>query len=215
MVVNGGSPLASRWPLSDPEPSYRGEVHLEPRAASPPSDAVRTDGSIKADGRAAAVQLASQTQLLSAAKQPQSSIQCELVALTLKQAADGAAVKYLTRHGTQKLCRSTMRRARGSCIRFTHAVSWGWREQHRTTGAARHTWLSQLYPDGVEIDWRASNYLFRPPTVGGGKFACCATATVEMDRASVRRCSRHTLSVGRHEVSVIASVPLLPGARGR
>ena len=139
----------------------------------------------------------------------------EQVDVLTKQAADGAAVKYLTRHGTQKLCRSTMRRARGSCMSFTYDDSQGWREQHRTTGAARRTWLSQLYPDGVEIDWRVSSYLFPPPTVEGGKFACCATATVEMDCASVRRCSRHTLSVGKHEVSVIASGPLLPGARGR
>ena len=52
------------------------------------------------------------------------------------------------RRGTQTLCRSTMRRI----IDITHAVSQGWWEQHRTTGAARRTWLSQLYLDGVEID---------------------------------------------------------------
>ena len=57
---------------------------------------------------------------------------------------------------------------------ITHAVSQGWWEQHRTTGAARRTWLSQLYPDGVEIDWGVSNYLFRPPTVEGGKFVHAA-----------------------------------------
>ena len=65
VVVNGDSMRASRWPHLDPEPSYRGEVHLEPKAASPPSDAVWTDGSIKVDGGAAAVQPASQTQLFS------------------------------------------------------------------------------------------------------------------------------------------------------
>ena len=77
VVVNGDSMRASHWPHLDPEPSYRGEVHLEPKAASPPSDAVWTDGSIKADGGAAAVQPASQTQFLRAVKRPHSSTQCQ------------------------------------------------------------------------------------------------------------------------------------------
>ena len=79
VVANDDSMRASRL---DSEPSRRGVVHLQPQAASPPSD-VWTDGSIKVDGAAAAVQLASQTQFLHAIKRPHSSTQCELVALSL------------------------------------------------------------------------------------------------------------------------------------
>ena len=83
MVVIGGSLLASRCSHLDRKPSYPGEIHLEPRPASPRSGAVWNDGSIKADGGAAAVQQAPQTLFLRAVKRPQSSAQCEWVALTL------------------------------------------------------------------------------------------------------------------------------------
>ena len=49
---------------------------------------------------------------------------------------------------------------------ITHAVSQGWWEQHRTTGAARRTWLSQLYPDGVEMDWVSRTTYFGPLRYG-------------------------------------------------
>ena len=83
VVVNSDSMRASRSPNLNPEPSYRGEVHVEPKADSPPSDAMWFDGSIKADGGAAAVQPASQTQSLRAVQWPHSSTQCKLVALSL------------------------------------------------------------------------------------------------------------------------------------
>ena len=80
VVVNDDFLPASRRPRLDPEPSYRGEIHPEPKAASP-SDAVLTDGSIKANCGAAAVQ--SVSQFLRGFKWPQSSAQCELGALLL------------------------------------------------------------------------------------------------------------------------------------
>ena len=58
---------AFRSPRWDSEPSHRGEVHLEPQAASPSSGAVLTDD-------AAAVQLAFQTQFLRVVKRPQGSM---------------------------------------------------------------------------------------------------------------------------------------------
>ena len=82
-VVNGDSMRASRWPHLDSEPSHRGEIHLEPQAASPRPHAVWTDDSNKVDGGVAAVQLASQTQFLRVIKWLQSSTQCQLVALSL------------------------------------------------------------------------------------------------------------------------------------
>ena len=32
-------------------------------------------------------------------------------------------------------------------------------------GASRRTWLARLYSDGVEMDWKASSYLFQATTV--------------------------------------------------
>ena len=41
------------------------------------------------------------------------------------------------------------------------AVMLQWWDQQRRAGAARRTWLARLYPDGVEMDWKASSYLRR------------------------------------------------------
>ena len=50
------------------------------------------------------------------------------------------------------------------------AVMLQWWDQQRRAGAARRTWLARLYPDGVEMYWKASSYLFQAPTVVSGAF---------------------------------------------
>ena len=66
------------------------------------------------------------------------------------------------------------------------AVTRGWWEQHRTAGATRRSWLLQLYPAGVDFDWRISNYLFRLPCVEGGEFVHAAPRRVLKWTARVR-----------------------------
>ena len=50
------------------------------------------------------------------------------------------------------------------------AVTQLWWDMHRRVEASRRTWLARLYPDGVEMDWKASSYLFQAPTVVSGAF---------------------------------------------
>ena len=49
-----------------------------------------------------------------------------------------------------------------------------WWTTRRASGANRRSWLATLYPAHVTFDWVASVYLFRPPTVAGGKFVYAA-----------------------------------------
>ena len=126
-----------------------------------------------------------------------------------KQAADGVDAEYLPRYADAVQVHD----ATSTWIMdIAHAVSQGWWEHHRTTGAARRMWLL-LYAYGVEIDWRISNHLFRPPTVEGGKFVHAAPPPLLKWTARARTGALATrFSVGRHKVGVLASLPLLPGA---
>ena len=81
--INYASPRVASWPRLLPEPSYGGDVLLEPQRGSPPDDAVWTDGSVGTSGGAAAVQFQFQAQALVHVSLPRSSTQCELVALGL------------------------------------------------------------------------------------------------------------------------------------
>ena len=242
MATSCVPPAGLIWTRSPP---IAGKFIFEPKAASPPSDTVWTDGSVKADGGAAAVQPASQVQFLRAVKRPHSSAHCELVALSLvvnfhpppslvltdslnslqllrswdqrpaakvlscvermevrllldqwqthsrrptlekgeacdeggckegnlkalgneqvdalaKQAADGTDAEYLSQ--AQYADAVQVHDATDTWIMdIPHAVSQGWWKQRRTTGAARRMWLSQLYPDGVEIDWVSPTIYF-------------------------------------------------------
>ena len=77
------SPLAGRWPHLDPEPHYGGTVLLEPQDAPCPENTVWTDGSIRTQGGAAALQLSTSYSCLCSLGSPRSSTHCELVALSL------------------------------------------------------------------------------------------------------------------------------------
>ena len=77
---------------------------------------------------------------------------------------------------TRMQCKCTMPLATGS--KMSAAVTRGWWGQHRTAGAARGSWLLQVYPAGVEFDWPLSNYHLRLPSVEGGEFVHAAPPRV-------------------------------------
>ena len=83
VVRNLASSQGRRWPLVDPEPSFDGDIFLEPREEVAPQDTVWTDGSLGDSGGAAAFQADSDLSLKCHVPFPRSSTQCELVALTL------------------------------------------------------------------------------------------------------------------------------------
>ena len=74
---------SQRWPLLDPEPTYPGQVLLQPEDSFPPALAVFTDGSVSQRGGAAACQPDTDAQVIASVVNPRSSTQCELTALVL------------------------------------------------------------------------------------------------------------------------------------
>ena len=83
VVRNHAALCGTDWPRLLPEPSYAGEVRLQPVADPPPPGAAWTDGSLGGSGGAAAVQMDSGRQLQCGLQAARSSTQCELVALQL------------------------------------------------------------------------------------------------------------------------------------
>ena len=257
------SPRGNRWPQLDPEPKYGGSVRLEPSADPCPSGAVWTDGSIKALGGAAALQLSTSQSCLCCFDSPQSSTQCELVALSLVAKFHPFPGLVLTDSVCAlQLISSWERRSVGSVLACServevrtfvsqwqghphppilekvkahdeHAVAAGnlksvgndrvdglakeaaagagshyspdprfadvvqlqdasgtwimdvgsavtgtaW-ESRRKDATKRRSWLAQLYPDGLELDWKTSVYLFHPPKVMSGRFVHNASPPV-------------------------------------
>ena len=240
VVRNLASTRASWWPQLEPEPHYRGVVHLKPQDGPPPPDAVWTDGSIRSQGGAAAVQLPSRRQRLCSVSEPHSSTQCELVALSLVAQVGPPPTLVLTdslcflqlisswarrpaaavlscvervevrhflaqwadhphpptlekvkAHDTEALRAGVMKalgneladvlaKEAADAVQFhdscgvwikdvSSAISRGWWESRRRD-AQRRSWLAQLYPGGLEFDWKSSSHIFCPPTVVGGKF---------------------------------------------
>ena len=51
-------------------------------------------------------------------------------------------------------------------------------ESRRKEATKRRSWLAQLYPDGLELDWKTSVYLFHPPKVMSGRFVHNASPPV-------------------------------------
>ena len=81
---NPSSTRAQHWPLLEPEPSFSGEVYLEPQEDAVPDGAAWTDGSVVASGGGAALfQMSTNRRILCHMESPRSSTHCELVALTL------------------------------------------------------------------------------------------------------------------------------------
>jgi len=67
--------------------------------------------------------------------------------------------------------------ATGRCIEeVVPAVSQAWWKKR--LGASSRTWISQLYPPQLEIEWEASSYLFRFPKVVEGRFVYQADSAV-------------------------------------
>ena len=83
VVRNLASPLGRRWPHVDSEPSFGGDIFLEPRDDAAPRGTVWTDRSVGDSGGAAAYQADTGRILQCHVPSPRSSTQCELVALTL------------------------------------------------------------------------------------------------------------------------------------
>jgi hypothetical protein len=71
------------WPHISPEPQFFGPVTLHPVDSLPPTNAVYTDGSVIHHGGAAAVQVDTDSIVISRIPNPRSSTHCELVALGL------------------------------------------------------------------------------------------------------------------------------------
>jgi len=83
VYCNMSSIRATAWPLITPEPRYTGQIFFLPQAEPPPQHTVWTDGSIRSSGGAAAVMPSLRQALTCRIPAPQSSTQCELVALSL------------------------------------------------------------------------------------------------------------------------------------
>ena len=82
-VLNLASPRARRWPHLDPEPFFLGTVSFQPLEDALPRHSAATDGSVCQWGGAALWQPGTRERLLLRLLEPQSSTQCELVALLL------------------------------------------------------------------------------------------------------------------------------------
>jgi hypothetical protein len=97
------------------------------------------------------------------------------------------------------------------------AVTLQWWEQQRRAGAARRTWLARLYPDGEDLDWKASAHS-RPPPVRGPKGGVwgihfsCPTRYFEVGCPCSDWGSGHSSSTGQLWCawSVLFSLSLLP-----
>jgi iron uptake system EfeUOB component EfeO/EfeM len=50
------------------------------------------------------------------------------------------------------------------------AISKALWEKNRKDAGKRRTWIAQLYPDGMEFDWKVSGRIFHPPKVVEGHF---------------------------------------------
>ena len=96
LVVNHSSPRCVSWPLLAPEPSYPGEISLDPLPDHPPVGSAWTDGSIRVDGGAAALQQPSDLSFKVRVSTPHSSTQCELVALSLLPRFPAVSPRVLT-----------------------------------------------------------------------------------------------------------------------
>ncbi len=247
---------ASRWPILEPEPQFRGMVRLTPNDDPAPSGTVWTDGSVGSSGGAAALQWHSDICFQTSVPNPRSSTHCELVALNLvvqfpsppplilsdslcslqligswgrrpprvtlacterslirefilqwnvrpappvlekvkahndaaaaagdvkalgntavdtlaKQAASGAGVVLGAVHpryqDAVQLCDAS-----GTWqLNLSSAVSLAWWEKCSREAGGRRSWLAQLYPPGLELDWPTSCIIFRRPTVAGDSF---------------------------------------------
>jgi ribonuclease HI len=96
VVRNRAALCSTDWPRLLPEPSYAGEVRLQPVADPPPPGAAWTDGSLGGSGGAAAVQMDSGRQLQCGLRAARSSTQCELVALQLVRRLEPSPPLVLT-----------------------------------------------------------------------------------------------------------------------
>ena len=102
-----------------------------------------------------------------------------------KEAAEGGETLYSPEERFADAVQATD--SAGKWIKDTLvAVNDGWWNQRRAEGAKRRTWLAQLYPAGLEFDWRVSGHLFRPPRVVEGKFVHTAAPPVIKWTARVR-----------------------------
>ena len=91
--------------------------------------------------------------------------------------------------GTWMQCNCMMLLATGSMMCLLQLPGAGGKASY--PGAACTSWLLQLYPAGVEFDWRLSNYLFRLPSVEVKLFHAAPRRVLRWTRACPDRCFGH------------------------
>ena len=100
LARNTSSSWVVRWSALAPEPSYAGQVFLDPQEDDVPAGSIWTDGSVgPSGGGAAAYRMSTHRQQQCRVAEPRSSTKCEQVALSLVACFHPAPREFLPTRG--------------------------------------------------------------------------------------------------------------------